>query len=55
MAGRLLAAEDWLRREQPAVATLRAHVREDNPPSQRLFESTGYARQAADYAKQDPE
>lgn len=47
----LLAAEDWLRREQPAVATLRAHVREDNPPSQRLFESTGYARQAADYAK----
>lgn len=47
----LLAAEDWLRREQPAVTTLRAHVREDNPPSQRLFESTGYARQAADYAK----
>ena len=47
----LLAAEDWLRREQPAVMTLRAHVREDNPPSQRLFESTGYARQAADYAK----
>lgn len=47
----LRAAEDWLRHERPAVTTLRAHVREDNPPSQRLFESTGYARQSADYAK----
>ncbi len=47
----LLAAEAWLRHERPSVATLRAHVREDNPPSQRLFESNGYARQAADYAK----
>jgi len=49
----LLSAESWLRRTRPQVSTLRAHLRVDNPSSQRLFEACGYARQAADYVKRD--
>ncbi|MEO7157239.1 MAG: UDP-2,4-diacetamido-2,4,6-trideoxy-beta-L-altropyranose hydrolase [Vicinamibacterales bacterium] len=47
----LLAAEEWLRREQPAIPTLQAQVRAGNPASHRLFERCGYEHKSTQYTK----
>lgn len=47
----LRAAEAWLRREDGAVESLRAHVNAGNVPSQRLFEAGGYSLAATQFIK----
>lgn len=50
-AALLASAEAWLRREQPAVTRVMAHVNAGNTASHRLFERGGYELHSTQYLK----
>jgi RimJ/RimL family protein N-acetyltransferase len=50
----LLAAESWLVARRRDIASVKAETLQNNRPSHRLFQSTGYAAQSTLYIKRMP-